>query len=126
VNGTVGMSSDLDALISAVVAGDLNGVCSILDAGIDINASNENGETAFSYACAYNQLEVAQLLFSRGANVDTVDAGGGSPLDWAVCHASPEFREWLVSVGGERHDRSYEPWPWPPGNDCRGDCEHGQ
>jgi len=27
---------------------------------------------------------------------------------------SPEFREWLTSVGGKRHDNGYAPWPWPP------------
>jgi len=28
--------------------------------------------------------------------------------------SSPEFREWLTSVGGKRHDNGYAPWPWPP------------
>ena len=82
--------------------------------GANVNARNERGETAFSYACANNALAVAQLLFGSGADINTVDIGSGSPLDWAVCWSSPEFRDWLAKVGGKRHDDGYEPWPWPP------------
>ena len=111
-----------EEMIDAVVADDVGRVVTLLEAGADINARNECGETAFSYACAYNALAVAKALFQRGAEIDTVDAGGGSPLDWAICQSSPEFREWLIGVGGKRHDLSYEPWPWPPksrGGSCR-------
>ncbi|WP_165228172.1 ankyrin repeat domain-containing protein [Aquisphaera insulae] len=101
-------------MVHAVVAGDICRVMALLDTGIDIDATNEHGETAFSFACANNALGVAKALYRRGAEINTLDAGGGSPLDWAVCWASPEFRNWLISVGGERRDNSYEPWPWPP------------
>ena len=103
-----------DELVEAVVNDDLERIVSLLDTGGDVNTCNERGETAFSFACANNCLGAAKLLYSRGANVNSVDAGGGSPLDWAACHASPEFRDWLMTVGGRRHDHSYEPWPWPP------------
>jgi len=103
-----------DDLLDAVVRDDPARIVALLDAGVDVNTRNERGETAFSYACANNCLAAAKLLYSRGADVNTVDAGGGSPMDWAVCQASPEFRHWLTSVGGQRHDNSYEPWSWPP------------
>lgn len=77
----------------------------------DVNVANERGETAFSFACAYNQFEAAKILFDAGAQINTCDVGGGSPLDWAVCHASQEFRDWLVANGAVRHDDSYPPWP---------------
>ena len=101
-------------MVDAVVADDIGRVVALLDAGANINATNERGETAFSFACASNAFKVAKVLFLRGAEINTLDEGGGSPLDWAVCWASPEFRSWLIGVGGERHDNSYEPWPWPP------------
>ena len=103
-----------DEMVEAVATNDVGRVVSLLEAGADINANNDRGETAFSFACANNALAVAKALFLRGADINTVDAGGGSPLDWAVCWASPEFRAWLIGVGGIRHDNSYEPWPWPP------------
>lgn len=107
-----------DEMVDAVVADDVGRVVALLEAGADINASNDRGETAFSFACTNNALAVARVLFLHGADINTVDAGGGSPLDWAVCWSSLEFRDWLIGAGGERHDRSYEPWPWPPRSEC--------
>jgi ankyrin repeat protein len=95
-------------MVDAVIANDVAAVAKLLDAGKDVNARNESGETAFSYACANNAFDVAKLLHSRGADINTVDKGNGSPLDWASCHSSPEFCAWLESVGGKRHDL------WPP------------
>jgi ankyrin repeat protein len=110
------MSSEtpFDEMVTAVVHGDIARIAELLDRGLDVNSFNERGETAFSFACVENQLLVAKFLVSRGAEINSVDAGGGSPLDWAVCHSSPEFREWLIGIGGKRHDLSYEAWPWPP------------
>ena len=90
-------------MTDAVIADDVSAIAKLLDAGQDVNARNENGETAFSYACANNALGAAKLLHARGADVNTVDKGNGSPLDWAVCWSSPEFCKWLESVGGKRH-----------------------
>jgi ankyrin repeat protein len=91
-------------MIDAVIADDASAVARLLDAGHDVNARNANGESAFSYACANNSLAVAMLLHARGADVNTIDHGNGSPLDWAVCWSSPEFCAWLESFGGRRHD----------------------
>src|ERR1700684_3932286 len=90
-----------------IIAGSTNHVTAaqqLLDGGADINAANERGETVFSYACANDALALTRMLYERGANVNTIGAGGGSPLDWAVGWASFEFREWLKSIGGKRRD----------------------
>jgi len=105
----------------AAAQGDIELATFFLDRGVDINSRNEEGETAFSYSCAYDQREMARFLVDRGADINTADAGGGSPLDWAVCHASQEFREWLTAIGGKRNDDSYEPWPPPKTNNAT--CE---
>jgi ankyrin repeat protein len=93
--------------------GKLDALDALLDFATDINWANDDGETAFSYACAYNQCEAAKMLYSRGANINTVDSSGGKPLDWAVCHCHPDFRQWLRSVGGERN-LIHDEWPYPP------------
>jgi hypothetical protein len=110
------MTTLSDDMASAASDDDVDRVRHLLDAGEDVDAANESGETAFSYACANNALRVARLLYEGGANIHTVDVGGGSPLDWAVCWSSPEFRAWLKSVGGSRHDSGYPEWPWPREN----------
>ncbi len=115
---TLDETKEFEEFICAVTEGDVQRVAEMLDAGIDVNSANEHGETAFSFACAYDQFEVAKLLHARGAEANSVDVGGGSPLDWAVCHASQQFRDWLITIGAKRHDESYEPWPYPLSGSC--------
>jgi ankyrin repeat protein len=68
-------------MVTAVVDNNVKAVSKFLDSGHEIDACNENGETAFSYSCANNSWEVAKLLHARGANINTIDKGNGSPLD---------------------------------------------
>jgi ankyrin repeat protein len=91
-------------MIDAVVENDVKLVTKLLNAKQNVNARNERGETAFSYACANNAFKVAKLLHARGADINTVDVGNGSPLDWAVDWSSKGFCAWLKSIGGLRHD----------------------
>lgn len=98
-------------LILAASEGKIHSLCILLELGASVDIANEDGETAFSFACCNNELKIAKTLHSYGANINTTDRGGGTPLDWAVCHASPTFRTWLRSVGGVRNSRSPE-WPW--------------
>ena len=84
----------------------------LMKAGTDVNFSNADGETPFSFACANDQFNAAKLLYHNGAHINSVDNSGATPLDWAVCHSSAEFRRWLVGVGGRRN-LSYEEWSYP-------------
>lgn len=79
----------------------------------DANWQNEEGETPFSYACAYNQYESARILYEHGADINIVHPSGCTPLDIAVCQAEPAFREWLKAIGAIRN-QAYDEWPWPP------------
>lgn len=85
----------------------------LLESGVNVNWANHGGETAFSYACARNQFAAAKILHAHGADINSVDSSGGTPLDWAVCHGEPDFRSWLRSVGGVRNF-AWDEWPWPP------------
>lgn len=100
-------------MVTAVTADDVEAIEELLDAGHDVNARNEHGETAFSYACARDSFAAAKFLHSQGADINTIDKGNGSPLDWAVCWSSAKFCRWLESVGGKRHDVP------PPGLDAK-------
>jgi len=91
-------------MINAVCDNDVKAVANLLDARQNVNAKNENGETAFSYVCSRNAFAVAKLLYSRGANINTIDKGNGSPLDWAASRSSKKCRAWLKGVGGKHHD----------------------
>ncbi len=104
----------LDGWLSlASQLGQLNTLRVLLESDAPVGWANEDGETAFSYACSRNQFDAAKLLFQHGANINSVDSSGSTPLDWAVCHGHPDFRTWLKTIGGVRNF-DYDEWPWPP------------
>ena len=52
----------------------------LLDAGADIHASCEEGWTAVAYALQNGHFQMAQMLATRGANVDYLDFEIGEDL----------------------------------------------
>ena len=104
--------SRFDRFIGFALKQDTKAMARMLDEGYGINTSNKEGETAFSYCCANNKLRAAKFLARRGAEINTTDSGGGTPLDWAVCWSSPKSRQWLRGLGARRNS-SHRPWPWP-------------
>ena len=95
-DGTVLMYASGEGLIDLVRT--------LLDFGAEIAATNDDGETPFSWACANNRMEVAQLLAESGANINTVDKGGGTPFDWVLSRGSEDFQSYLRSIGCKRAD----------------------
>ncbi|MGI9242511.1 MAG: ankyrin repeat domain-containing protein [Verrucomicrobiales bacterium] len=100
-------------LALASAEGKLKSMRFLLRLGANVNHRSEDGESPFSWACARNQLASAKLLLQFGADVNAPLSSGLTPLDCAVCWASPEFRMWLKGAGGRR-STTYDEWPWPP------------
>jgi len=95
---------DLGACLTlASQVGSLNVMRVLVEFDASVLWKNHDDETAFSFACACDQFDAARLLHKHGADINSVDSSGGTPLDWAVCHARPAFREWLKQVGGTRN-----------------------
>jgi ankyrin repeat protein len=55
-----------------------------LDAGVDINAANSQGQTALHAAALKGYDKVVEFLAARGANVNVKDKQGKTPLDAAL------------------------------------------
>ena len=51
-----------------------------LDLGADVNASNQNGDTALHGAAAHGYAKVIQLLADSGAKLDVKNKRGKTPL----------------------------------------------
>ena len=79
-------SQDFDKLANAVVNKDLNKLDSLLNAGIDINVTEEDrGATVLLIACSFKDYEnVVSILISRGADVNFKGKDGRTPLMWAA------------------------------------------
>jgi ankyrin repeat protein len=76
-----------------------NGYLSILDAliaaGVDVNVTNSEGETALYLTVKTNRIKSARKLIDAGANVGICDNKGKCPLDIAT---SAEMRKLLQST----------------------------
>lgn len=64
--------------------GHVNVATYLLDAGVDPNIHNHEGQTALHWTAYGPHLEVARLLLARGAQRDVRDHRGTTPLDWAT------------------------------------------
>jgi ankyrin repeat protein len=77
------------ALIAAANSGQVGSVVTLLDAGADINARDFRGKSAIWYATnddSYKQAGgpvLLKLLAERGANLESPDNTGMTPLAWA-------------------------------------------
>lgn len=72
--------TDITNLLLAAELGLLEGIASILDKGIDVNARVNVHQNALIQAASNNQYEAVDLLLRRGAKVDSVDNLGNTPL----------------------------------------------
>jgi len=82
----ISYSQDFDKLANAVVDKDLNTLDSLLNAGININVTEEDrGATVLLIACSFKDYEnVVSILISRGADVNFKGKDGRTPLIWAA------------------------------------------
>jgi uncharacterized protein len=75
-----------------------------LEAGADINAANDAGQTALHFAVAGREDAFIRFLVERGARLDTKDRQGRTPLDVALGvggrgrGAAPQVRESTVAL----------------------------
>jgi ankyrin repeat protein len=104
------------SFVQAALSGDIKRLRQILAEGFEVNQTDDEGESAFSWCCQKNVLASAKFLHAHGADVNAPLGGVSTPLDVAVCWASPEFRDWLRSVGGKRL-KDFDEWTGPSPKD---------
>ena len=86
-----------EVFLAAARVGDVLVMKELIKAGIDINAFDQNKQTALHYAAINFRLEAIQLLVAKGANCNITDLKGGfTPLHWIVINAEPEVASNLV------------------------------
>ena len=73
-----------EKLFAAARAGDLAAVKAQLDAGTDLKATNDDGETALHLASMAGHKEVVKLLLARGVPADVQNKYGWTALHLAA------------------------------------------
>lgn len=56
----------------------------MLDTRCDVDQTNNAGKTALSFAALFGRLDMLPVLIAHGANVNHVDARGGTALQMAI------------------------------------------
>ncbi len=100
-----GINSVVDSygnnLLHYLYTDDTNIVNFLLSLGIDINKTNEFGETPLHHACDYGLYETAKILVEKGANINLRGNSGKTPLVEAVEYGSIELVEYLLRKGAD-------------------------
>ena len=88
------------ALIKAVIEQCSEQVQSLVECGVDIDATNKFGCTALMYAVETRCGKTVQYLIEHGANINQQDTTeGGTALIWAVCCHDMDIVKYLVEQG---------------------------
>lgn len=104
-----GYSYTESSFVESAKKGDIDAVKLFLAEGIDINATNERGQTALIRAAEYQRTEVVTLLLGKGADVDKV---GGRYARTALTEAAGAGNvviiKQLVEKGADINAKDYE------------------
>lgn len=88
-------------LIVMVAHGHIEQLRALLDAGADVNASNNYGFTAIHKAVSRGMVDNIKLLIERGANVNAKSSYGWTPLHESVKSNSLDATQVLLDAGAD-------------------------
>lgn len=92
------------ALIEAVARNDVDTARRLIEAGANVNAQNENRDSAFLLAGAEGRLEILKLTLKAGADLKSTNRYGGTALIPACHHGHVEtVRELLKTAIDVNH-----------------------
>lgn len=92
-------------LHDAAGIGDSEKVLALVDAGADLDAQGDNGETPLTTALVGGHFAVATLLIERGARADGRNRGGFTPLHAAAYAGAAAVAEQLLDRGADVNDQ---------------------
>lgn len=87
--------------IGAVRTGDLEVLHSIADKGIDVEARDNNGNTALIHATLVGNNEIVEYLLSRGVDVSATNKYADSSLTIALLRGHREIADKLIARGAD-------------------------
>ena len=88
-------------LISAAKSGDVAGIQAALDRGANIEATDNDGQTALMQAARWGHADAVKLLLEKGANVKSTDKNGTTALLCAAPNGSADMVKLLLEKGSD-------------------------
>ncbi|XP_062190269.1 vacuolar protein sorting-associated protein 27-like isoform X2 [Phragmites australis] len=89
-----------EGLREAIKSGDIKGVKKLLSQGVDSNYCDKQGFTLLHLAALFNQTEIALVLMDHGANVQSKNGQGETPLDCAPAMLQYKMRQKMDELAG--------------------------
>jgi ankyrin repeat protein len=87
------------SLLDAAKRGDIAEIKELLKNGADINAKNNDGETALMQAVIFWHKDVCALLLEKGADMEAKDKVGWTPLTRAISYGNADAIKLLLDSG---------------------------
>ncbi|NQU10637.1 ankyrin repeat domain-containing protein, partial [bacterium] len=95
-------------LARAAAAGQTAELKKLIAGGAELDAANDQGETALMYAIVRGHPDCVRLLVEAGANVSATTAYYQFPLMFAAGRAEPDILELLLDKGASPNDETAE------------------
>jgi len=99
-------STDPQSLIDACYYGDRETVENLINTGVDINARNQDGVTALSYASDRGHMDIVKLLLANNAEVNAMSNIGSTALMNASYMGHVKIVKELVASGADVNAQS--------------------
>ncbi|UCD81642.1 MAG: ankyrin repeat domain-containing protein [Desulfobacterales bacterium] len=96
------------SLSEAVGLNDVSEIEALLDAGADVNTTDELGETPLHIAAVRGYSQAASLLIAEGADINAGDVRGLTPVHAAAWGGNNEIVTMLVDKGADISARDEE------------------
>ncbi|CAN6226113.1 unnamed protein product [Urochloa humidicola] len=91
-----------EGLREAIKSGDVRGVKKLLSQGVDSNYCDKQGFTLLHLAALFNQTEIALILMDHGANVQSKNGQGETPLDCAPAMLQYKMRQRMEELAASQ------------------------
>ncbi len=92
--------------LAAAESGDTVKVAESLNQGIEVNVTDENGQTALMLAADEGHVDTVKLLLQRGASIDLQNKLGGTALMLASFNGHLEIMTELLEAGADVNAKS--------------------
>ena len=94
----VNVAKDVASLFNSISDGDVDQVLAILDAGVDVDSRDDDGNTPLILA-AEGEHAIVEKLLERGANIDSQNRNGLTALIAAVKYEDPALVAIFIKAG---------------------------